>query len=176
MNRETRRAIAKAEGKKVRRPRFVSKSRRPLLHEVNMVFAPIDGFMRQLECGEVYATSKGVIIYQDHEGECYEAIPAVRGFVEVMQKSFLHYGLELDFDPIIKLANRLEASMPITPEHVNQGKEIIQKCRDAYRKMDCTVVGSIVKTIQIRIKINEQRKRESRGQNPKNEQAPAVMR
>jgi hypothetical protein len=127
---------------------------RPLLHEVHMVFAPVDRLFEQLASGWV-DSEKGRPVFEDSEGVLYEATPAVRGLVSALNRILLHHKINLDLDPVLKLCNKLDANMPITPEHVNTCKALIDQCRAAYRNMDMYVVKSLVNTELIALELEK---------------------
>lgn len=146
MNRQMRRAQAKAKPNQGRRMRIYSRLNRPMPHEVHMVFEPIEAFLRELASGEVKVAANGAVIFVHPEGEAYEAVPAVRGFMAAMYRILDYYQVHIDLMPVLKLCNKLDASMPITPEHVALCQQIITLCRKAYSQMDAYQVKSLVNT------------------------------
>lgn len=146
MNRQMRREAARAKRMEFKPRRNWANMARPLLHEVNMVFAPIDAFLRQLATGVVACAETGEPVFSDMEGDLYQATPAVRGFVSAFERILNYYGLDIDTGPIVKLCNKLDAGMPITEGAVQHCQAIIDRCRAAYREMDMYQVKSLVNT------------------------------
>lgn len=146
MNREMRRAQAKAKPPQGRKMRVYARLNRPMPHEVHMVFEPIESFLRELATGEVKCAANGAAIFLHPEGEAYEAVPAVRGFMAAMQRILDHYQLEIDLAPVLKLCNKLDACMPITPDHLRQCEQVMAACRKAYSQMDVYQVKALVNT------------------------------
>ncbi len=146
MNRQMRREAARAKRMEIKPRRNWAKINRPMLHEVDQVFAPIDAFLRQLITGFVYCTEAGAPVFSDMEGDLYEATPAVRGFVSAFDRITAHYQIEIDLTPIIKLCNKLDAGMPVNEAHVDLCRSLIDQCRTAYRNMDVYQVKSLVNT------------------------------
>lgn len=126
--------------------RVYSRLNRPMPHEVHMVFEPIESFFRELSSGEVKCAANGAAIFIHPEGEAYEATPAVRGFIAAPYRILDHYQVRIDLMPVLKLCNKLDACMPITPEQVAQCQEIILACRKTYSKTDAYVVKGLVNT------------------------------
>lgn len=137
------------------RGRYWVTSNRPMLHEVDMVFGPIDTFIERLATGEVECDAKGRIFFRDPRGEAYEAIPAVRGFLSVWQRLNDRYDLGMDFEQATKLCNRLEAHMPIQFNEVVSLRNLIDQCRKHYMKMDVLEVKSVVNTELIAIELQQ---------------------
>jgi hypothetical protein len=133
----------------------LARPRTPLLHEVDQVFAPIDRFIDQLKAGEVYCDSTGCTLFQDNEGNLYEAGPAVLGFAEVWEKLAQKFALNVDTVTLYQWANRLKYNMPIDPVFVAQLERSIDGIRSAYRSMDVFQTKSVVRTEEIRIKCEE---------------------
>lgn len=127
----------------------------PMLHEVNMVFGPVESFLAQLATGEVNALPSGEIIFSDYQGETYEAVPAVRGFAGALKRVCSHFNLTISDAPVVKLCNRLDACMPITPADVEAARVEVAKFREAYRKMDLVVVKGLVTTELIAIELEQ---------------------
>ena len=151
MNREERRLaqrLARRKGRAVWRPK--SKLSKPPLHSVDAVFSPIEGFLAQLSTGEVLASRDGQPIHQDHTGEAYIATDAMRGWLAVMCKLISHYRVGIDLLPIAKMCSKLDVGMPITPEQVRQCQGIVDRCREAFRHMDPSLIISTTETELIR--------------------------
>lgn len=146
MNRQMRREAARAKRMEFKPRRSWTAINRPLPHEVNMVFAPIDTFLRKLATGFIECADNGAPIFDDVEGHAYEATPAVRGFVSAFNRILDHYSIEIDNTPIVRLCNKLDAGMPITEGAVQHCQAIIDRCRAAYRNMDVYQVKSLVNT------------------------------
>lgn len=154
MNRQIRRAQAKAKSAKA--PRIARHQlRRPLPHEVDLVFADIDRFFRLLSDGLVDVDQRGVLVQQSLEGERYETIPAVLGFTSVWRRISNNFNLNIDVSPIEKLCKRLEACMPITPGEVEHSMAIILAMRRAYSKLDLYEVKSVVNTELIALELSQ---------------------
>lgn len=156
MNRAMRRQAEKISRTQAKpaRARFRPSSNVAMLHEIEMVFGPIEIFLEQLSTGEVQALGTGEIIFRDPRGEVYEAVPAVRGFAAALTRICTHFGLPISDKPVIKLCNRLEACMPINPNDVEAAKAEIAKFRQAYRKMDLSVIKGLVTTELISIELD----------------------
>jgi hypothetical protein len=146
VNRQMRREAARAKRMEFKPRRSWTAINRPLPHEVNMVFAPIDAFLRKLATGVIECAQNGAPIFDDVEGQAYEATPAVRGFVSAFNRILDHYGFEIDTTPIIRLCNKLDANMPINEMVVAHCQGIVDRCRMAYRTMDMYQVKALVNT------------------------------
>lgn len=156
MNREQRRAMARAKPVNPREKRLSwARPRRPMLHEVELVYGPIDAFLDQLSHGEIDCTDTGVAIFRDREGHFYEAVPALEGFAEVWQVLSDRHGLSIDLTPLSQLAKRLKYSMPCDPDFVAQVARCVDLTRQAYMRMDVYDTKSVVRTQQIRIEMEE---------------------
>lgn len=154
MNREMRRAAVRAKRMEVKPRRNWSRITRPMLHEADQVFGPIDAFLKQLQSGVVDAAA-GRAVFKDTEGHWYEATPAVRGFVSAFERILTHYQIELNLEPVLKLCNKLDAGMPLTLAHIAQCTSLIDQCRRAYMGMDVFVVKGIVNTELIALELEQ---------------------
>lgn len=137
------------------RKRHTVQNNVPLLHEVEMVFGPIEAFLDQLATGEVTALASGEIIFSSPQGETYEAVPAVRGFSGALKRICGHFALPITDAPLVRLCNRLEACMPITPKDVYEARIQVEMFRQVYRKMDVSVVKGLVTTEMIAIELQQ---------------------
>lgn len=147
MNRAARRAKAKPQARR----RYV----RPLPHEVDMVFFDIDKFFRQLSEGLVDIDEKGVLVHQSLQGEKYQTLPAIMGFMSVWRRMSNHFKLGIDVQPVEKLCKRLEFGMPITPEEVEACKAIIANLRRIYARLNAYEVKSVVNTELIALELHQ---------------------
>lgn len=150
MNREQRRyeERAKKRASKVAKLKANAyrNSNRPMLHEVQMVFGPAEAFLDELATGWVSCVATGEPVFKECDGNLYEAIPAMRGLVDAMERICRHYAVDLDFSPAVKLCNKLEASMPVMPENVAAARAVFDLAKAYYRKMDAYVVRGLVNT------------------------------
>lgn len=120
-----------------------------------MVFFDIDKFFRQLSDGLVDVDEKGVLVQQALNGEKYQTLPAILGFMSVWRRISNHFNLGIDVQPVEKLCKRLEFSMPITPEEVQTCKDIIDVMRQVYSRLNAYEVKSIVKTELIALELHQ---------------------
>ncbi len=144
MNRQMRREAARA----AKRPPIQIKkwsANKPMLHEVEMVFGPVDSLLNELSTGFVNSV-QGKPVFKDYEGVYYEAAPALSGLISAMERIFNHYKLHIDLQHLNRLCNRLDAGMPINVELITHCQHTIALCKSAYRKMDVYNVKSIVNT------------------------------
>lgn len=144
MNRQLRRQAARQKPPAPTR-RWQFSGSKPRLHEIDFVFSPVERAFSQLASGEIDSV-QGRPCFVDQEGVMYELAPALRGFASALHRISAAHSLDIDFAPVLKLCNRLDASMPITPELVAQCSAIITRFRVAYQKMDMYKVGSLVNT------------------------------
>jgi hypothetical protein len=154
MNRELRRAAERATKKlrpqALKRTSKAPQVNKPTFVEMMLAFRPIEDVLRTLTQGEVECMPNGTPIHTDlAENEAYQITPAMRGWVAAMERIHAHHGQNLDFGPLVRLCNKLDACMPITKANVDECKRIVATSKAAYRDMDIYTVKSLVKTEMI---------------------------
>ena len=150
MNRAQRRQSIKL------RSRYVQKRNRiikPWLHEIHLVFAPIDAVFDQLKSGEILCDDKGVPIFKDFEGQLYELCPAIEGWIETWEALSRNFRFHLDLEPLKKLNKKLEYGVILNEKDVEDGYSVINRCRELFRNMDVHAVKSVVRTQEIKIEM-----------------------
>lgn len=130
-------------------------SNRPMLHEVHSVFDPVEQLLKELGTGMVSCDERGVPIIKPVVGQYCQAAPALLPLINALSAACAHYQIEIDFSPAIKLTNRLDCGMPITPELVGQAKAVFRLAKQAYMRMDACVVKSFSITEQIKIAVED---------------------
>lgn len=122
---------------------------RPTISDQFKAFGVMDSIMLRLAEGWIHA-QQGNPVFFNHADETWYDIPAAaRGWIALWERLAERYHLDLDFGPLHKLFNRLDAGMPITPEEVATCTAIIATCKRHYRRMDIYVIGELVKTQKI---------------------------
>ncbi len=124
---------------------------RPMLHEVHMVFGPVEAWLDELSTGFAnyslnHETRRMEPIFRAPEGDMYAALPAVRGLISTFIRLMADHGMQVDFSPAVRLLNKLEADMPINQGNIDEAAAVFRFCKDAYRRMDVFRVRQIVNT------------------------------
>ncbi len=151
MNRQLRRQAAR-QMRRASPRRWQTNGAKARLYEIDFVFSPVERAFSQLARGEIDSV-QGRPCFVDQDGILYELAPALRGFASALHRIATAHALDIDFEPVFKLCKKLDASMPLSPEHVAQCEAIIATFRAAYRKMDMYKVHSIVNTELISLEL-----------------------
>ena len=132
-----------------RRPKVA----RPLPHEVDLVFRPLDLIFAQLRAGEIDAY-RGAPVFRSFEGELCEVCPALEGWIETWALLDSKFRLGIDVAALITLRKKLVFGVPLTPEEVESAAEVVNRQRLAYaRDMDVYEVKSVSRTAEIKLEL-----------------------
>lgn len=128
---------------------------KPTFVEVMLAFRPADELLLQLRTGFVDCLKNGEpIIHDKTDDDLYILAPALRGWVDAMERIMKHHRLNMDLGPMSRLASKLEAGMPINSQHIEQCQAVVNRCRAAYKNMDIFVVKELVKTQMIAFEVD----------------------
>lgn len=105
--------------------------KRPGLHEAQVVFEPIYRLFRQLETGEVDAVA-GRPVMTERQGILVEIAPALDGWAGLWDRISEAEGIQVDVEPLRKIARKLDAVSPLTTNDVAAGKAALDACYRAF--------------------------------------------
>jgi hypothetical protein len=126
---------------------------RPLPHEVDLVFRPLDLMFAQLRAGEIDAV-QGRPVFRSFEGELCEVCPALEGWIESWRLIDQRFGLDIGVKPLETLRRKLYYSIPLETAEVDAAWATVCAERVAYaQKLDVHKVKSIVRTAEIKLEM-----------------------
>lgn len=128
---------------------------KPWLHEVHLVFDPIDAVFDELRRGEVKCDGKGVPIFRGFDGVWYELAPALDGWADTWAGIARKRGLELDAEPLAKLSRKLGYGVILTPADVEAAYAVIERCRRIVMGADVYQLKADVRTQEIRMAMED---------------------
>jgi hypothetical protein len=128
---------------------------RPLPHEVDLVFRPIDAMFEQLRNDQVDAV-RGRLVFVSFEGELCEICPALEGWIKVWELLDRRFELGIPTQPLDVLRRKLDAGMPLELTEVDAAWQTICAQRRAYAwRLDMFEVKSVVRTAEIKLALEE---------------------
>lgn len=143
MNRQLRRIAAKQkyypEPKKVALPK--------ILDEYD-VFTDIERLLDKVELGEIeHINGNPVMQYKD--GEWYEVVPAMNGWISAWKMFDQKFQLNHDVAPLVRLCNQLNYNSPITIKQLQEARAVVMEQRRLFRSLPRDEIASAAKTKQI---------------------------
>lgn len=107
----------------------------------------------RIEKGEIEAAN-GVPVFW-HEAGWHEVCPALRGWIYTWQKISNGMQLNLDLQPLQKLHNKLQASMPISELDIGIAQLCLSWLRAVFRSNDRQRIKQIAQEAQIAILLQD---------------------
>lgn len=119
------------------------------------VFGPIERILHRLETdGTVEVAGQYVVFKEDGRGGWYDAVAALRGVIQFHELASTRHKLPIDVQPLVKFANKLEASSPLFEEDIAKVRSCIAACKRQALQLRLSQADDIVKTIQISMRID----------------------
>jgi len=128
---------------------------RPTLIQQHRAFALIDQIHDRLARGEVEIVQDRPVFQDPTDGKWYFIDDALDGWVQAWQRIVAWYRLPCDFDPILRLRNRLALDEPLTADDVANSQRVVDSLRRAYRGMDVYQTRQLVQTTELAIKFQD---------------------
>lgn len=146
MNRRTRRQLARAKphGNRhdfARIPKILLQDRD--FHQIDLLFL-------KLRKGEV-ETVDGHIVMTAPDGEVYRVVPALEGWIEYWRGLAEKTGIGYDDGGLVRLKNRLAASMPLTLDCIALAQNVIEQQRRMFFSIPARIISSQATTQQIKM-------------------------
>lgn len=113
-------------------------------------FSQIDLLILKLRKGEV-ETVDGHIVMTSADGETYRVIPALEGWIEYWRSLAEKTGVEYDDGGLVRLKNRLAASMPLTLDCIAMAQNVIEVQRRMFFSIPARIISSQATTQQIKM-------------------------
>ena len=149
MNRQLRRIAARQkplpEPKRVPIPK--------ILDEFD-VFNDIERLLDKIELGEMEHVN-GSPIAMSKDGEWYEVIPALNGWISAWKMFDQKFKLNHDVAPLVKICNQLNYSSPISVRQLQEARATVIEERKLFRSLPRDEVASAAKTKQIALYLEQ---------------------
>lgn len=121
--------------------------------KIAAVFNPLEAILNQLEqYGTIdveHFTDKP--IFRDHnDGKWYETPIAIMGVVDAYQMHQERRGIDLQLDPLRKLAKKLEYGMPIFDTDTKACRECLSRMKRETMTMTANYASSLIVEFQIK--------------------------
>lgn len=142
-----RQAKSKSELAKARREALEAMPVLPTDDDVVQVFNHMDIFFADLRAGYV-DEALGRALMAIGDDELVEASPALGGWIDLWWQVGVKTGIEINLEPLRKIAARLGHGMMLTSDMVESGYAVVNQCREIYRTLDVRLVRDIV-TVQM---------------------------
>ncbi|CAL62420.1 Hypothetical protein HEAR2288 [Herminiimonas arsenicoxydans] len=122
------------------------------LWKVKAVFDPLEAIIDQLEQqGTVDCTTGGTPIFKDtNDGHWYETPIAIMGVVDAYQMHQERKGIDLDLEPLRKLAKKLEYDMPIFEADTKACRECFVRMKRETLTMTADYARQMIVDFQIK--------------------------
>lgn len=143
MNRQLRRIAARQ--KPLPEPRRVPIPK--ILDEYD-VFTDVERLLDKIELGEM-ETVNGNFVMQYKDGEWYEVVPALNGWISAWKMFDQKFKLNHDVAPLVRLCNQLNYSSPITLKQLQEARATVMEERRLFRQIPRDDLASAAKTKQI---------------------------
>lgn len=143
MNRQLRRIAARQ--KPLPEPRRVPIPK--ILDEYD-VFTDVERLLDKIELGEM-ETVNGNFVMQYKDGEWYEVVPALNGWISAWKMFDQKFKLNHDVSPLVRLCNQLNYSSPITLKQLQEARATVMEERRLFRQIPRDDLASAAKTKQI---------------------------
>lgn len=143
MNRQLRRIAARQ--KPLPEPRRVPIPK--ILDEYD-VFTDVERLLDKIELGEM-ETVNGNFVMQYKDGEWYEVVPALNGWISAWKMFDQKFKLNHDVSPLVRLCNQLNYSSPITIRQLQEARATVMEERRLFRQIPRDDLASAAKTKQI---------------------------
>jgi hypothetical protein len=144
MNRAMRRAAARAkptEFEKVSVPKWLDEFE---------IFDPIDRMLQKLENGQI-EFQQGAAVFMAGDGEWYEVVPALNGWISVWKRIDQHFQLGHDLSAMVRLCNCLNYGKPMTEHQVAAARRVYKEQLRLFRALPRDEIASVTLTEQIRM-------------------------
>lgn len=114
------------------------------------VFAPIERILSRLEIdGTIEVAGRQVVFKEDSKGGWYDVPAAIRGVTEFHKIAAERHGIPADVAPLEKLANKLNAGMPLFEADIAAARASITSCKQQAMRLRVSEAESILRTVQI---------------------------
>lgn len=143
MNRQLRRIAAKQ--KYMPPPKRVEL---PKLLDEYEVFTDVERLLDKIELGEIeFVDNNPVMQYKD--GEWYEIIPAMNGWISAWKMFDQKFKLNHDVSPLVRLCNQLNYNSPISMSQLQAARATVLEQRRLFRSLPRDEIASAARTKQI---------------------------
>ena len=149
MNRQLRRIAARQkylpEPKQVPIPK--------ILDEYD-VFTDVERLLDKIELGEMESVN-GNIVMQYKDGEWYEVVPALNGWISAWKMFDQKFKLNHDVAPLVKICNQLNYNSPISVRQLQEARATVMEERKLFRSIPRDELASAARTKQIQLLIKD---------------------
>lgn len=122
----------------------------PALFDEFAVFDDIDRMLQKISHGEIeFCDGRPVMMAAD--GNYYEIVPALQGWISAWKAFIRKFSLDLDQDALIRLCNCLHYSVPIHRSLIKDAKAVVKDQRRLFRTIPRDLLASAARTEQIRL-------------------------
>lgn len=146
MNRRMRRMAARSKPHGNRH----DEARIPKLLLQDRDFHQIDLLILKLRKGEV-ETVDGHIVMTAPDGEVYRVVPALEGWIDYWRSLADKTGIDYDDGGLVRLKNRLAASMPLSLDAIEAAAAVIDQQRRMFFSIPARLISSQATTQQIKM-------------------------
>jgi hypothetical protein len=126
---------------------------KPRLDSALRVFEPVFAAFDKLASGEI-ETVRGAPVFKDWSGEWCELAPAIDGWADCWDRICRNQGIDIDLEPLRKLARKLDYGIPLTEDDVSAGRAVIDETRSAFVSLPVEVTRAHAVTEQIQIEVD----------------------
>lgn len=114
------------------------------------VFSDIERVLEKIEHGEI-EHANGVPVMMASNGNWYEVIPALNGWISAWKSFDAKFGLNHDLSALVRMSNCLHNLVPITDRQVRAARAVLDEQRKLFRRIPRDDIASAAKTEQIRL-------------------------
>ncbi len=146
MSRALRRQLERHQRRNIcRKERVVSL---PAMLDEFTVFDMPQTILDKISNGEIEAY-QGRPVFRDNAGVLCEVCPALKGWIETWERINASLDLNINLRPLTIIHNKLDVSMLISKQQIDQAKTTLTEMRHAFRTNDRSKIASVAKTAQI---------------------------
>ncbi len=129
------------------------KKNTPRMDSIYLLFQPIYTAFDRLADGEI-EVSRGKPIFKDFYNEWCELAPAMNGWADCWERICRNQGIDINLEPLRKLARKLDYGAPLTEDDVSSGRAVIDATRSAFVSLPVEVTRAHAVTEQIQIEVD----------------------
>ncbi len=135
MNRAARRAMERTQRRQYRPPREVNVPA-PMMLKIQLVLAPLEAIIDEIERDGTVDTINGTPVFRALGDESwYASHPAIIGIVELFEEWCRRTGRTVEVRGLKRLANKLQASMPLAESDISDVRREMVGLRRAVMQM-----------------------------------------
>ena len=97
---------------------------------------------------------RGKPIFKDFYNEWCELAPAMNGWADCWERISRNQGIDINLEPLRKLARKLDYGTPLTEDDVSSGRAVIDATRSAFVSLPVEVTRAHAVTEQIQIEVD----------------------